>query len=108
MHDGGAELVYLARIGLPGGISIGSLVSLANLISVHEVAGMFHWPREKAVVDRQLLTASLFEIDEQGSQYFLNGLYCLLSLSVPFGIASGSSLKAVSYTHLTLPTSDLV
>ena len=88
MHDGGAELVYLARIGLPGEVLICSLVSFANLEPIEKVACVLKEPREEIVMHRQLFTAPLFQVKEQGPHYLLYRLHGLLRLAIPFGVAA--------------------
>ena len=51
-------------------------------------------------MDGQLLTAPLFQIDEQGPYHLLDGLYGLSRLAIPLGITPGS----VSENHSSRPS----
>ena len=90
VHHGGSKRIDLARIGLPGEVLICSLVSFANLEPIEKVACVLKEPREEIVMHRQLFTAPLFQVKEQGPDYLLYKLHGLLRLAIPFGVAASS------------------
>ena len=89
MHDRGAELIDLARIGFSSEVLPRGLVSFSDLVAIQEIARMLNQPWEETVMDGQLLAAPLFQIDEQGPYHLLDGLYGLFRLAIPLGITPG-------------------
>ena len=90
MHNGGAEWVDFARVGLAGEVLVGSLVSFADLITIEKVARVLKEPREERVMYGEIFTAPLLQVKEQSSDYLLYRLHGLLRLAVSLGVAAGS------------------